>query len=686
MDKKIKGFSLLEAMISMAVGGVFLTSVLTAWQFSTTVWKQENVQSLLRVSIEQAMEKIKEDLRLSDTNKILFYPSSGSPYSAISIPRATPSAAGFLTMSGGNIAWDKTVVYYTFLNGSKYELRRTVYSFFNSNTTAAQTELNTLVTTGAPSGGYSATTRVLFSNDTAAFEIVSSNPTFDGYAASVSRSPLTSFGSVYLTSGAHQVTFEVTGKNAASSDYRLGVDSLILSPSGGTREAEALTVSASSGQTQNTENMTLYSGVWGGNFQKEYQSSAASQYITFSADYDQWLESNFSNMTHSNTETTGTNPYLALASRETQGLAASWLASAQTLSGNQVDEVLGARQSIRSVINGSNVTKSAHMIRLKFTAPASGGNLVLNSAYFGQRQGSQALSNGTFNFSGVPIQLYFDNAPLPEGSTNPVGAVGVGTATSVAVPAGSYVWSNWFIYAIDTSTTVPDFLVSMNVSAGAGASTWLQTQGPLPVYSYRIDDATGVNTAVSPWDASWAGYATTASVFGSVEMASWVNNGVATSQVYDTKVTNPVYSTMSWTPTLPAGAFVTMKIRSSASADMTGATAWNVALNSLNSPLALGGLSTQRYVQFQASFQAANPYLAYPQIEDVKISWPGNAALVEFLGTYTLKPNYGQFRMLVDGQPTVKGLEIKLTAAQQYRGKTYTCTLNAEEKPRNTGK
>lgn len=221
-----------------------MTSVLAAWQFSTKTWKEENVQSLLRVSIEQAMEKIKEDLRLSDTNKILFYPSSGSPYSAISIPRATPDANGFLSMSGGNILYDKTVVYYTFLNNGKYELRRTVYNSFNASASARQTELNTLVTTGAPSSATGVTTRLIFSNDTAALEILSPNPTFDGYSAGVSRSPLTSFGSVYLTPGTHQVTFEVTGKNASSSGYRVGLDALALSPSGGYREAEALTASA----------------------------------------------------------------------------------------------------------------------------------------------------------------------------------------------------------------------------------------------------------------------------------------------------------------------------------------------------------------------------------------------------------------------------------------------------------
>ncbi len=685
MDKKIvnaNGFSLLEAMIAMAVGAAFLATVISAWFFSTKTWKEESTQSLLRVGIEQAMEKIKEDVRLSDGNQILFYPSTGASFTAISIPRATPGTGGFLTLSGGNIVWDKTVVYYTYASGGKVELRRAVYNSFNSSSAARQTELNTLVTTGAPSGGSTATTRVLFKTDAASLEIVSPNPTFDGYGSGVSRSNLTNFGSATLSPGTHQIRFEATGKNTSSSGYRLGVDSLSLAPSGGSHEAEVLTVSASSGQTQNTENMTLYSGVWGGNTQKEYQASAIGNYITFDVAYDEWLESNFNNMTHSNTETTGTDPYLRLASRETQGLTPSWLASAQTLSGTEADEILGTRQSIRSVINGANVTRSANMVRIKFTAGA-GGDLVVNAAYFGLRQGSQALGTGTFNFSGVPTQLYFDNAPIAEGGTDPVGAVGTGIATGTTVPAGQHVWTNWFEYTIDTSSSVPDFLVSMNISSGSDATAWTQTSAPLPVYSYRINDNTGANVAVSPWSSGWAGYATTAGVFASVEMAGWVNNGVATSQVYDTKITSPAYSTMTWAASTTP---VTMKIRTSAYADMSGAASWSLVVGSTVSPTSLAGLANQRYVQFQCILPALSPYLNYPQVDNVKIGWPGAQALVELSGYYTLKPNYGIFKVLVDGQPTVKGLEIKLNASQNYRGKTYSCTLNSEEKPRNTGK
>jgi hypothetical protein len=51
----------------------------------------------------------------------------------------------------------------------------------------------------------------------------------DLYAPLISRSMQKNFGTIYLAAGTHQCTFEVAGKNSASSNYRLGLDNLILS-------------------------------------------------------------------------------------------------------------------------------------------------------------------------------------------------------------------------------------------------------------------------------------------------------------------------------------------------------------------------------------------------------------------------------------------------------------------------
>ncbi len=389
-------------------------------------------------------------------------------------------------------------------------------------------------------------------------------------------------------------------------------------------------------------------------------------------------------MTHSNSGVIGTNPVLSLSSRETQGAVPDWQASTQTLSGTEGALTLLTQQSVRTVVNGSTISSAANMIRVKFTASSSAA-LQINSAYLGIRSGSEALGTGTADFSGSPTALYFDNLPVAEGSPDPVGAIGSGTATAITIPAGSHAWSNWFEYSL--TIPPPDFLVSMNVSSGSQGDTWTQTGGsPIPVHSYRVDDASGIYTGLaSPWS-GLAGYTASDATFAAVEIGGWSNAGTATSQVYDTKMTAPVFSQLSWEALLPAGATASFKVRTSSNADMTSATNWTVLTPYTASPSSLASLSSRRYVQFQVTLTGASPYVTYPYVDNVLIQWPGQTCLVDLSGYYTKKSNYGIFKILVDGVPTIKGLEIKLNASQNYRGKMYTCSLNSEEKPRNTGK
>ncbi len=678
LNRSAVGFSLVEAMVALGLGGAFLMSVISAWTYSTKIWKEESVRSTLRVQIESAMERVKEDTRLSDGNGILFYPTNTTPYTGISLPRATRNGNGFYTMSSGQIAWDSTIIYHIFVNGSLTEFRRTVLPTYNSSSATRQTQLDTAVTTGTVSGG---TTRTLFKAEDITLEIVPQSPTFDGYAASVSRSSNTNFGSVRLTSGTHLVRFEVTGKNPSSSSYGIGIDSIALTPSSGSREAEALTVNSSSGASPADELMTPYTtALWGGNYSKNFACTAVGNHITFDVPYDSWLESNFDNMTHSNTEITSTNYVLSLASRETQGLTPNWQADSQTISGAQGSETISGQRTVRTVINGQYIQRAANMIRVKFVASA-GSDLVINSAYFGVRQGRETDGTGAEDFSGGATQLYFDNATVILGNADPVGAVGAGTLSTKTVPAGRHLWSNWFEYAITPGAACPDYLVSMNVASGSGGETWLEA-GASPTYSYRKDD-TGTDVT-----SSWlpATFDSDDRVFAAVEVAGWVASGAATSQVYDTMMTAPAYTTMTFTRTLPASASVLLKARTSANSDMTGATAWTSIAGSSSSPYALAGIGSGRYVQFQATMNGASPYATYPTIDNVDVRWPGQTALVELSGYYTLKPSYGQFRVLVDGEETVKGIEIKLTASDEYRGRTYEASLNAEETARNTGK
>ena len=664
-------------MISLMISGIFLVSVLSAWYFSTRIWNEQNVHSRLRYNVERTMEMVKQDVRLTDGNSILFYPANAADYTAISLPHMSPDSNGLLNAGSSGINWSQgqTVVYHVYNNEGNQELRRTVFSSFDTNTSNRQSQLNSVVSAGTGTG---ATTTTLFSSKTTTLGITSTTPTFDGYNASAELSGNTSFGSIRLSAGNHQIKFQVTGKNASSGGYRIGLDSISLTPSGCSQEAEALTVSATSGKVSVAQDMSGY-GEWSGNYQLEYQSAAVGDHITLQTYYDQWLESNFSNMTHSNTEVDGTNPVLAIESRENASLTPHWQAIAQTAADNESSSSM-ADKSIRTIVLGSSIGLSvpAQMARVKFVAPAD-GSLTINSAYFGVKGAGSDFNQS----SNAMKQLHFSNSSVAAGASDGVGAVGDSGPTSVDISTGSHVWSNWFIYPINNST---NYMVSFSISSTlsmANTASW--TPADLTqTNSYVADgDHAGDSTAwpaTSPYNAT-----TDPSIYATAQLATWTDNGTATSQVYDTKMTAPGYSQLAWASTLPAGASVSLKVRTSSDPTMAGATNWADLAAYTSSPASLSGLSGE-YVQFQAILQAAGPYTTLPTVDNVTITWPGQTALVELSGVFTKNSNYGIFKVLVDGQAITRALGVQLTAEETYRGKDYDYSLSADVRPKNTGK
>jgi len=623
------------------------------------------------------MERMKNEIRLTDGNSTLFYPTGGSTYTAISFPASALDGNGFLTFSGNAVSWGKTVIYHVYQTNGKYELRKTIFNSFNSNSATRQTQLNNVVTNGQDTQGQGGVTTTLFKSDGGSFTMVPSSPTFDGYSASVTRSENTSFGSARLTPGNHTIRFEVTDKNASSSGYQLGIDTLYLTPSGGNgQEAEVfIPPNASSGDTVAKEDLSAYGSVWGGNHQLAYSANAVADYVTIQLNYDQWVESNFSNFSRNKVGIGGIDPHLTNESRESQSdSSAAWQAESQT-----TVEASGSasmpNKSIRTILEGLEFTQQADMVRFKFLA-APGAALTINSAYFGQRSGTTA------NFAASPTQLYFNNGTVQEGNSDGVGAVGATGPTSIAIPAGHHAWSNWFEYTIP-AIGAADHLVSVfipNDAANASTAIW---PDPSNNNSYSVDgDQAAGMTDWTPMP----GYATSPNIYATAQVAGWAATGTATSPIYDTKMAAPVYNQIKWTPVLPSGASVSVKVRSSSDPNMAGATDWSVLTAHTASPASLAGLGSQRYLQYQFTLQAASPYTSLPEVDNVIIDWPGATTLVELSGYYTKKPNYGMFKILVDGVPTVKALEVKLAASDSFRGKTLTASLTAEVKSRNTGK
>ena len=310
-------------------------------------------------------------------------------------------------------------------------------------------------------------------------------------------------------------------------------------------------------------------------------------------------------------------------------------------------------------------------MRFKFIA-SSAGSLGITAAYFGL-----ASAPGSPNFLGTTTLLYFNNAPIPVGGSDEIGATGIVGPTNVTIPAGYYVWSNWMpVSVLAGSSYILSFTVPNIVSEGL-ETYWDPGTG---THSFMV---TGASPTVN-WTGTEPSYTSSSGIHSLSNIAVWTKTGVSTSQIYDTHISDPAYNQLTWTTNLN-GTYL-LKARSSDDSQMTGATAWNLLAGYSSSPATISGIGSGRYVQFQATLTTASPYTIYPQLDNVTTTWPGQTAIVEFSGQYTLRPNYGMFKVLVDGNSIVNALKINVSTTKNYQGKNETIALSAEVKARNSGK
>jgi len=676
---KKEGLTLTEILASFALGALLVGIVLSMWYFAYRNWAVERIRTRLRIDLEVAIENIKKEVRLSNSAYMSFYrPTGDTAYRAISFPMATPDGNGFLTLIGEEIYWDKSVIYHVYDNPSTgyVELRRTEFTDNNTvltDQTLRETQLLNVVANGDGSGGpndTNTTTKVILErlNNLQGLKIVPTAQTFDGYSPTVTRSENIEFGSIRLEAGDHTFKYEVVDQNPSSTGFRLGIDTISITPSGGAREAEIYTPVASSGDGDSV----VFTEGWSGNNYFEYNADATSDYVTFQLAYDAWVESNFNNAILDNTVLTGSTLYIKLATPK-EGGAISWFADAQTgVDSADYPSVGGepslANMAIRNVLLADNIETDGELVRIKFVAHST-NDFVITEAWIVERS---AGDDGT----GTAVQLFFSDTPTLLGEPEPDdagdeigGTVGV-TPTGITITANHYVWSNWAVFAIDETK---DYLVTFFTSNG-NVIYWNGTS----TNSYYSDmDAASSNT----WNNSTASNA----IYAVGEMEVWTASGTVTSAIYDTKIADPAYNQLAWSYSVPAGTSVEFKTRSSDDEFMSGATAWSAIIGSSLNPQTLA-IGTGRYVQFQATLSTTAPYSDFPWIDNVIIDWPGESKLCQISGYFTQKPDYGIIKLTVDGQDLTKGLEFTVTVQEEFRSETYEATLTSEVEPRNSGK
>jgi len=716
--KNSSGMTLLELVVFSIVGLALVGMVFGMWTFAYKNWAAERTLTGLRVDLEVAMEKIKSEVRLSNTVYASLYKDGGSgDYIAISFPSAPLDANGFYTLDGsGNILWEDSIIYHVYSG----ELRRTVFSD-NGTVLLSQadreSQLNSVVSNGDGSGwtpidGETSATKTIVENVNE-FKIYPSNVVFDGYNPILKRSDNVEFGSYALdtgyAAGYHDFRFTVEDNNASSSGYEFGIDLLSIAPAGCEREAEFYSpLNAPHSHAGGTASK-IYNIAFSGNNFLEYTASAIGSFVNLRLYYDLWRESNFQNAVRVNTIITGNDLYVKLADLS-EGLSTTWEAGVQTGSAMLDYDAAGpvpislADIAVRNVIDSASIDEDSDVFRVKFFSHSS-NTITIEDVYLDERNAAQnAIDPST---SGTRIQLYFTS--------------GGNVVTSETIAANDYRYSNWAVFDIDSSK---DYFVTFRVSSGF-TKYWLDPVSA-NIHSYMVYDAASVWATAEVWPAPLAHQAqpppdaipvnecfSSPAIYVTSSIEAWSETGTVVSEIYDTTLADPVYNNIEWSESAGSPA-ITLYARSSDNSDMSGSS-WDAG-SGVN-PHSIAAIGTGRFFQFMAGL-ATTPYwtcishpgisisdVVYkagsvtcttcgkflipavdtPWVDDVAIDWPGPARICDVSGYFAQKSNYGMISLQVDGNDMRKGYDFDLTLSNTLRGVTYQEALSVEVEPRNSG-
>ncbi|MBN1671709.1 MAG: hypothetical protein JXR37_11775 [Kiritimatiellae bacterium] len=698
------GWTIIEMVIAAVLTGVVVSAAISSWCFLMRGNRINSVQNELDMDVRIAMEYLKRDLRLSSMDKIFFFPEGPGPYTAISFPlcRDDDGDGSVETNAFGKILWDQTVIYHVF-ESTPNELRRTVFDPRDENLTdeERQTQLADVVAAGDGYSTHNASNalapHMLFKN-LFDWSLGAKGARYDAYAGTLDRERNVLLGSAALTNGSHEFKFSVVGKNPSSSGYKIGLDSLIVSPCGLNREAEAqLPVTAESGATANFEYM--WNGSWSGNHHLLFPASAIGHSLALTMDNDRWEETNF-RATGAKCEEAmvyfdfGWWPHDYVVTLPGPNNVEPWSAWAQTGGGSDwypVDNA-AAGCAVRILLRGEQMLHGGYV-------PDS-GDMIRNLYIYGS-----GAPGGQFRIAG-------DKAWVAEAAnlSSPTPDVKPDTMTEFPLNHYNYGWTNtWvdpstgetnnWIYNYDYfyAYNIPcklekekSYIVTYLVDPGKGNPVRYTETNPGVPGSYLLPAATADDTTNAVWSTMPA-LTTSPWLMGLYYMyPSPLSNGWFTSQVADTLLEDPIYKRMSWSQYLPNNSYIYMKVRAGDQDDLSDAPAWSNCTAYSSAPVSLNALSG-RYVQFQAEL-VSDPYgWDTPKLKDVTIEWNGELRVADIGGTFTVGPDYGIFEVTVDGKILAKGVTVDLEIYEDVRtfqvsNTRLTSAMTAEIEPRNSGK
>lgn len=691
-------FTLVEVMVAMAVLGIALSIGLTGWAHLLVGEKRVETQNELDMDVRSSMEHLRADLRLSDVNKIVFYPAGIGPYSAISFPVSSYSSTALDNAT--NLIWSKTVVYHIFAS-TPNQLKRTVFNNRNPDATVSnrQVQLNQVVATGhganACLAGETSSTSTLFQN-LFFWNLTPNSAQFDCYAATTMRDRYF-FGSTTIGSGSHTVEFKVIGKNPLGNANRhLGIDVLNCSVSGSDQEAEDQTFTAING-TPTLAKTYVPTGSWSGNYHMQAQctTNTNGQGVSVTVQNDCWTESNF--------ETPGAladntsrdfdktlSPYYHYVMRLSGATGNVWWAGGP---GGSADPTSQCNDScpdnlqntplnvcMRVHVRGEYIKKNGHGPILMFSKTTA-NPVLLNPTFAIADVGAYSNTCNAVTGTVQSLRFYQDGQELPWSACD--------NGTVYAMP----------VTPIDIYPN-QSYLVSYYLQNVGGARNMYHNEDYRNpgIGSYVLTNSTLSNAFDTVWSTNaclttdYTVSSNPGKIYSLYKIASaFVSTGTYTSIIFDSGQSAATAKTISWSVDVPNNTCFNLFARTGDASDLSDAVDWADL-----SPITATGAfpnNTGRYVQFRAVMGTnplIYPYPPSPRLKWVTFQWPGDTRLVDVAGVLTRGTDYAQCQVTVDGKPLTRSIKMDLTIYKDVRRigggmERLTSFITAEVMPRNTG-
>jgi type II secretory pathway pseudopilin PulG len=674
-------------LVALAIMSVVLA--MAVYGFTTVLAGQRAnaAQNELDMDVRTAIERLRNELRLSDLKQVLFAPAGYGPYTAVSFPLAVDANGdGLIDMDAGgsNIVWSKTVIYHVWAS-TPNQLRRTEFANRYAGATVAerQQQLEQVVSTGGSSGlalnGETAGPACVVFENLFTWSLSAATATYDGYNATPIRDRMP-LGSVKLGPGEHTVEFTVAGRNDLSTGRAIGVDAVSASASGAPREAEDCAFTALGGGPAASK-AYVASGSWSGNHHLFAPCTANGQGVSVTVRNDAWEETNFDSpgaffdRTMAQFDTSLSPADFVLCLDGSWGPA--WYAYQQCNDGGgYVSPCPLNNSAVRVLVRGETLTRDGYGPILLFYKAAEQPNL---SNFTIALADASTFSNTCQAVPDTmqPLVLYRSGVGNKQWSDFGAGE------TVIAMPATSMRF-----------TRGQSFLVSYFIrTSGTGANqVWRYTDR---VYggqgSYVLTNALPSDTGADDWQER-PDLAVVPGIYNlDGAYSAYPSNGVYESAVFDTGMNDGCAKEVYWASVLANGSTLALKARSGNAPDLSDAPAWG-GLAALAAPGAFGG-SSGRYLQFRAEL-APNPSIypyTTPKLRYVRFQWPGPTRLVDVAAVVTRGPNYGACQVTVDGKPLAKAIKVNLEIFKYARraggsSEQLRSAVTAEISPRNTTK